>query len=297
MRQSPATAGRICVVLTVKSLMKQKKYNIVLTIAGSDSSGGAGIMADIKTCTALGVYSMGVITAVTAQNSCGVKCVAPVSARMVENQLDAILEDVRPDAVKIGMIPNTQTASVIADKLIQNKIENIVIDPVSVSTSGHALSSAKTTDVVVSCLFPISTLITPNIPEAEQIFGIDNNRPDSIYNHLFSSDINGRFAVLLKGGHAPDDTTVTDRLFTRDDNEPKCFAHPFVNTSNTHGTGCTLSSAVAAFLSRGCNLETSVALATEWLHKALTEGASYYLGKGHGPVNHIFNEIEQWKLK
>lgn len=277
--------------------MEQKKYNIVLTIAGSDPSGGAGIQADIKTCSALGVYSMSVVTALMAQNSLGVKLVEPVSAQTVAAQLDAVLEDVRPDAVKIGMIPNAATAHIIADKLTQYQLDKIVIDPVAVSTSGHRLSSPETTEIIINQLFPIATLITPNIPEAELLFSIDINQPQLIYNHFFSENNNSSFAVLLKGGHAPDDTTVIDRLFMRGKQEPLFYTHPFVNTQNTHGTGCTLSSAIAAFMARGFSIEKSIGYAVEWLDKAISKGASYYFGKGHGPVNHIFNEIEQWILK
>ncbi|MDE6403504.1 MAG: bifunctional hydroxymethylpyrimidine kinase/phosphomethylpyrimidine kinase [Muribaculaceae bacterium] len=263
--------------------MKKKKYNVVLTIAGSDPSGGAGIQADIKTCSALGAYAMSVITAITAQNSRGVIRSDGLSPDMVAAQLDAVLSDVVPDAVKIGMIPDACVAEVIADKLEKYHARNIVIDPVAISTSGHRLSACDTIEVMQSQLFPLATLITPNIPEAESIF------PD--IKTLFT------YNVLLKGGHVIGADTLTDRLYIRGNSEPIPFTHRRINTHNTHGTGCTLSSAIAAYMARGMNLETSVGNAIKWLSDAIAQGVDYTFGSGNGPVNHIHNQIEQWKSK
>ena len=270
-----------------------KKYNIVLTIAGSDSSGGAGIQADIKTCSALGVYAMSVITAVTAQNSRGVITAEALSPEIVKAQLKAVLDDLTPNAVKIGMIPNETIAKVISDVIQEYRLNNIVIDPIAKSTSGHDLSSPETRNVMMSMLFPHATLITPNLPESEQLFGLS---PENIMSY-FDDKERFTFDILLKGGHGDNCRMVTDLLLMQDRTEPVYFSHQRVNTSNTHGTGCTLSSAIASFLAMGFDVEKSVDSAIKWLSRALAEGADYSFGSGYGPVNHIFKQIEQWKLK
>lgn len=273
--------------------MEKKKYKTVLTIAGSDPSGGAGIQADIKTCCALGVYSMSVITAVTVQNSRGVTQSVALSPEVVADQLRAVLDDITPDAVKIGMIPDGDVARIISRVILEYHLHNVVIDPVAISTSGHPLSSPGTCEVMKDELFPLATLVTPNLPEAELLFGMT---PSNAWS-LFSNETDTSFDILLKGGHATGDNTVTDILLTKKYPEPICFVHQKIDTVNTHGTGCTLSSAIAGFLAHGLDLESSVGKAIDWLSRAVYEGADYSFGSGHGPLNHIFKQIEQWKLK
>ncbi|MDE5844795.1 MAG: bifunctional hydroxymethylpyrimidine kinase/phosphomethylpyrimidine kinase [Muribaculaceae bacterium] len=270
-----------------------KKYNIVLTIAGSDSSGGAGIQADIKTCCALGVYAMSVITAVTAQNSHGVRSVEALSSDIVKEQLKAVLDDITPNAVKIGMIPNADIAEIIGETIKEYELKNVVIDPVLKSTSGHDFSSNETQEVVKSLLCPLSTLVTPNLPEGELLFGLSHSNVMSYFDEKEKYPFN----ILLKGGHGNNSGTVTDMLLMNKNHEPICITHQKLSTSNTHGTGCTLSSAIASFLAMGYGIETSVNKAIEWLKCALAKGAEYSFGSGYGPVNHIFKQIEQWKLK
>ncbi|MDE5970977.1 MAG: bifunctional hydroxymethylpyrimidine kinase/phosphomethylpyrimidine kinase [Muribaculaceae bacterium] len=270
-----------------------KKYNVVLTIAGSDSSGGAGIQADIKTCSALGVYAMSVITAVTAQNTHGVVSIEELSPEIVISQLKTVLDDITPDAVKIGMIPNASIARAVCDIIKEYGLKNIVIDPVLKSTSGFEFSLKETREVLKSSLFPLASLITPNIPESSQLFDLS---PTNITSYFDNKEI-FPFDILLKGGHGDDCNMVTDLLLMRNQNKPVCFSHQRVNTSNTHGTGCTLSSAIASFLAMGFDIEKSVDSAIRWLSCALAEGADYSFGSGYGHGNHIFKQIKQWKVK
>lgn len=255
----------------------------VLTIAGSDSSGGAGIQADIKTITAHKMYAMSAITALTAQNTTGVYGIFEATPEFVAQQIDCIFEDIRPDAVKIGMVSNTEIITVIAEKLMNYKAENIVVDPVMVATSGGKLLADKSTDALITKLLPIGTLITPNIPEAEALSGFEiKDREDMLKAaEKISSFISG--AVMIKGGHLA--KTADDLLYQKGD--VRWLDGERIDNPNTHGTGCTLSSAIACNLAAGKSLYDSVASAKAYVTGALKAGLN--LGRGSGPLDHMYN--------
>lgn len=253
-----------------------------LTIAGSDSSGGAGIQADIKTITMNGVYAMSAITALTAQNTLGVFGISEVSPEFLTLQIDSVFSDIYPDAVKIGMLASKELAEVVSERLIFYKARNIVVDPVMVSTSGSKLLKNDAIEVITDKLLPISTLVTPNIPEAEILSGIkilnleDMKRAAKKISRDFSC------SVLLKGGHNvndADDLLCSNGEFTH-------FYGKRINNSNTHGTGCTLSSAIASNLAKGLDIKESIKRAKEYISGALN--AQLDLGKGSGPMMHNF---------
>ncbi|MDI3537549.1 MAG: hydroxymethylpyrimidine/phosphomethylpyrimidine kinase [Eubacteriaceae bacterium] len=254
----------------------------VLTIAGSDSSGGAGIQADIKTITVHKMYAMTVITAITAQNTTGVYEIMDVTPEIVGKQIDCIFEDIRPDAVKIGMVSSEPIIEIIAQKLKAYQAENIVIDPVMVSTSGSKLLSDDAMTSLINKLLPLGMVITPNIPEAEVLSQIKiKDEKDMITAaQIISKDIDG--AIMVKGGHLVND--ATDLLYAN--GEKHWFKSPRINTTNTHGTGCTLSSAIACNLASGMPLPESIQKAKEFLSGALEAGLN--LGKGSGPLNHMY---------
>lgn len=254
-----------------------------LTIAGSDSSGGAGIQADIKTMTANGVYAMSAITALTAQNTTGVYGIFETSSDFLANQLDCIFSDIPPDAVKTGMVPSTALIQVIADKLKQYGARNIVVDPVMVSTSGSRLISQEAVESLTKLLLPLATLLTPNIPEAEVLSGRTIDCPaDTEHAARIISEQYG-CAVLCKGGHQISDA---DDLLWRN-GTGTWFRSRRIDTPNTHGTGCTLSSAIAANLAKGYELEPAVERAKAYLSGTLA--SMLKLGKGCGPVDHLFD--------
>jgi hydroxymethylpyrimidine/phosphomethylpyrimidine kinase len=265
-----------------------KTYPTILSIAGSDSVGGAGVQADIKTCCALGVYAMTVITAITAQSTRGVVGVEPCSSEMLRKQLWTVLEDVRPDAVKIGMVPDGESALVVADAIEQFRLKNVVIDTIMVSTSGYTLGGRDYVSTLRERLIPLSTLITPNIPEAARLSGVEARDADDMHRLAAEMCRNYGTAVLLKGGHLADTDVLTDVLATTD-GEVVEMHHPLISTQNTHGTGCSLSSAIAANLANGLSLSNAVIEADKWLHMAIEAGADYLFGHGHGPINHLFN--------
>ncbi|MDE7375977.1 MAG: bifunctional hydroxymethylpyrimidine kinase/phosphomethylpyrimidine kinase [Muribaculaceae bacterium] len=256
------------------------EYIKVLSIAGSDPSGGAGIQADMKTCCAMGCYAMTAITAITAQNTLGVRDFVPVSPEMLRAQIEAVCDDIRPDAIKIGMVPSSEAAGVIADMIEKYSLERIVVDPVMVSTSGHNLSEGSAIETLVRRVFPFASVITPNIPEANAL-GSDNPATlASMYNCP---------GVLVKGGHSAHHNNMVDLLWS--DGSLHEFPVTYVDTPNTHGTGCTLSSAIACQLAMGKNVADACASAIQWLGVAIRSGANYKIGHGHGPVNHLFNII------
>lgn len=257
-----------------------------LTVAGSDCSGGAGIQADIKTMSALGVYAMSAITALTAQNTMGVTGISEVSPEFLGEQLDAVFTDIRPDAVKIGMISNPQLIEITYKKLKEYKAENIVVDPVMVSTSGARLSSHDAVRALSELLFPIAAVITPNIPEAEILSGIKINSP--LLMTEAAKIIGERFncSVLLKGGHSVEDANDILCENRKSEFEITKFEGKRIDNSNTHGTGCTLSSAIAAGLAKGLDLHEAVKAAKEYLSGALADGLD--LGHGSGPLNHMY---------
>lgn len=255
----------------------------VLTIAGSDCSGGAGIQADIKTITAHKMYAMSVITALTAQNTTGVYGVQEVTPEFVEQQFDCIFTDIRPDAVKIGMVSNAAIIKTISDKLLEYKAENIVLDPVMVATSGSKLLSDNAIDELVARLLPIADIITPNIPEAESLCGFSIKTQNEMLRAARYISKTAGNGVLIKGGHLTDSA---DDLFFVDGKEYWFTAHK-IDNPNTHGTGCTLSSAIACNLALGCSMEESIKNAKGYITGALMDGLD--LGKGSGPLNHCYN--------
>ena len=257
--------------------------NTALTIAGSDSSGGAGIQADIKTMTAHGVYAMSAITALTAQNTTGVTDIMEVTPAFLAEQLDCIFTDIYPDAVKTGMVSSSALIETIAEKLSAYHVKNIVVDPVMVATSGARLISEEAIGTLKSKLLPLATVITPNIPEAEVLSGMEiKSEADMEKAAKVICETLG-CAVLLKGGHQLND--ANDLLYQKDA-EPVWFHGKRIDNPNSHGTGCTLSSAIASNLAKGYDLETSVKYAKTYISSALA--AMLDLGKGSGPMNHAF---------
>ena len=254
-----------------------------LSIAGSDCSGGAGIQADLKTMTMNGVYAMSAITALTAQNTLGVSAIQESTPEFMKQQLDVIFEDIYPDAVKIGMVANSELIHVIADRLRFYKAKNIVVDPVMVATSGSALIKTDAVETLITELLPISTLVTPNIPEAQVLSGLSIECKEDMIKAARHIGDNYNCAVLLKGGHNIND--ANDLLYTN--GELIWFEGKRINNPNTHGTGCTLSSAIAANLAKGYALPEAVQRAKEYISDALA--AMLDLGKGSGPMNHAFD--------
>lgn len=263
----------------------------VLTIAGSDCSGGAGIQADIKTITAHKMYAMSAVTALTAQNTTGVYGIFETTPEFVASQLDCIFNDIRPDAVKIGMVSNAGIINAIAEKLSFYKAENIVIDPVMVATSGSKLLIEGASETLIARLFPLGTIITPNIPEAEALSGINilnGVNSFSQQNMLRAAEViakNTRGAVLIKGGHL--ECSADDLLFM--DGTARWFPSERIDNPNTHGTGCTLSSAIACGLAAGLTIPEAVRTAKDYVTGALQAGLK--LGKGHGPLDHMWNIV------
>jgi hydroxymethylpyrimidine/phosphomethylpyrimidine kinase len=259
------------------------KMKTALSIAGSDCSGGAGIQADIKTMTMNGVYAMSVITALTAQNTTGVTGISEVSADFLKQQMKAIFTDIRPDAIKIGMVPNAELMETITECLNAYQANNIVVDPVMVATSGSSLMKSEAVTTLKSKLLPIATLVTPNIPEAEVLSGMKIVDKDSMVNAAKYISENYGCAVLLKGGHSIND--ANDLLYA--DGQATWYHGKRIDNPNTHGTGCTLSSAIASNLAKGYDLSTSIQRAKDYISGALA--AMLDLGKGSGPMNHAFN--------
>ena len=254
-----------------------------LTIAGSDSSGGAGIQADIKTMTANGVYAMSAITALTAQNTTGVYGIMEVTPEFLANQLDCIFTDIRPDAVKTGMVSSSALIEVIAQKLTQYKAENLVIDPVMVATSGAKLISDEAIETLKGKLLGLATLITPNIAEAQVLSGMDIRTAEDMERAAKAIYEAYGCAVLCKGGHQLND--ANDLLYSKEG--VRWYQGRRIANPNTHGTGCTLSSAIASNLAKGCSLDEAVERAKAYISGALA--AMLDLGKGSGPMNHMFD--------
>lgn len=266
----------------------KKRYNRVLTIAGSDSGGGAGIQADIKAISAMGCYAASAITAITVQNTLGVQAVHPVPLDILEGQIDAVLSDIGADAVKIGMLHSAEVVNLVADMLEKYRIRNVVLDPVMVSTSGHRLIEEDAVKVLRTRLIPLVRVITPNVPEAEILAGcriVSEADFDEIARNL--SD-NGNVSVLMKAGHL-DGETVADYFYNAEDGTMTRLPSERVQTRNTHGTGCTLSSAFAAAIARGEDLTRAAISAKAYIERAIISGAEYEIGGGHGPVNHFFS--------
>ena len=253
-----------------------------LTIAGSDCSGGAGIQADLKTMTMNGVYAMSAITALTAQNTTGVRAIQESTPDFLKQQIDAVFGDIYPDAVKIGMVASSELIRVIADRLKYYDAKNVVIDPVMVASAGSSLMKQNAVQTLITELLPISTLVTPNIPEAQVLSGMTIENKEDMITAAKQIGDNYHCAVLLKGGHSIND--ANDLLYA--DRELMWFEGKRIDNPNTHGTGCTLSSAIASNLAKGYTLSESVQRAKDYISGALA--AMLDLGQGSGPMNHAF---------
>ena len=264
------------------------RYYTALTIAGSDSCGGAGIQADIKTMSALGVYAASAITAITVQNTKGVYGIQNVEPEIVKGQIEAVMEDIHPDAIKIGMVNDCDTIRAIAETLkkYQDSYQHLVIDPVMVSTSGCRLMQEDALDVFITELLPLATLLTPNIPEAEILANRKIENAEDIKAAAAAISKLGCRYVLIKGGHFDGEEKI-DYLF-EDGKQKTSYRGISVNTRNTHGTGCTLSSAITSYLAREMDMNTAIAMAKTYLSGAILAGKDIKIGEGHGPVNHFY---------
>ncbi len=263
------------------------KYNRVLTIAGSDSGGGAGIQADIKAISACGCYAASAITAVTVQNTLGVETVHPIPLDILEGQIEAVLSDIGADAIKIGMMHSAEVIEVVCKMLDRFEIRNIVVDPVMVATSGHRLIEQSAVEALKANLLPRARVITPNIPEAEILLGESITDQSQLADMARKLSMGGAVSVLLKAGHLTEDR-LTDILYNAEDDEIVELTSQRLSTPNTHGTGCTLSSAFAAMLARGMGLSEAAAAAKEYINEAIISGSQFEIGGGHGPVDHFF---------
>ena len=261
-------------------------YPRLLSIAGSDSSGGAGIQADLKTFAALGCYGMTAITAIAAQNTTGVQAIAPTAPDILQAQIDAVMSDVGCDAIKIGMVFNAESMRAVAASLRQYGVRHVVLDPVVVATAGSVLMEDSAAAVMLAELAPLCSLMTPNLDEARFLTGQNVESAEDMRAAAYQLLHTGAGAVLVKGGHLPGDT-ISDILVMADGSE-HVFADQKIHTRNTHGTGCTLSSAIAAYLALGKDLPQAVQLARVYVRAALLAGADVQTGHGYGPVNHGF---------
>ncbi|MDW7693178.1 bifunctional hydroxymethylpyrimidine kinase/phosphomethylpyrimidine kinase [Flammeovirgaceae bacterium SG7u.111] len=266
---------------------KKHTYPSVLTIAGFDGSGGAGIQADIKATSALGCYSTSVLTALPVQNTCGVKKIYPIPAQAIEDQIHAILEDIFPDAIKIGMVHTTELVDTILNTLQQYPHIPIVFDPVMVATSGHKLIEDATIQAIIEKLFPITEVITPNLDEAAILADMPIRSVEEMQVAGKKIMELGCQSVLLKGGHLP--TAQLTSLYFAKNGKVHSYDFEKFQTNNTHGSGCTLSSAIASYIARGESLENAVDLGQQYVHGAIENGKDVLIGKGNGPLNHFYN--------
>ncbi|MDR6544069.1 hydroxymethylpyrimidine/phosphomethylpyrimidine kinase [Chryseobacterium rhizosphaerae] len=267
--------------------MKKYKYPSVLTIAGFDGSGGAGIQADIKTASALGCFSTSVLTALPVQNTQGVRTIYPIPVEAVADQIKAILDDIFPDAIKIGMVHTPQLVETIVSTLSQYTRIPVVFDPVMVATSGHRLIEEETITAITEKLFPIADIITPNMDEAAILAGMKVETLEDLYTAGEKIKQLGCKSILLKGGHQ--ETSTITSLFYDEHGQYHTFETLKLNTNNTHGSGCTLSSAIAAYLAQGKNLYDSVSLGQDYVYEAIKNSIDVQTGYGNGPLNHFFN--------
>ncbi len=263
-----------------------KEYFRALTIAGSDSGGGAGIQADLKTFSALGVFGMSAITALTAQNTRVVTGIFPVPPAVIGEQIDAVMDDIGAHAVKIGMLHSPEVIETVADRLEKWHCRNIVVDPVMMSKSGDKLLRDDAVTALRERLFPLARIITPNLPEAAVLLNRHIVTSDDMPGAARDLAVLGATSVLIKGGHL-DGRTSHDVLYDTTCKKMVEFPQDRVNTKNSHGTGCTLSSAIAAGLAKGLDIEMAVKAAKQYITGALTAGADYQTGNGHGPVHHF----------
>ena len=268
-----------------------KRYYRVLTIAGSDSGGGAGIQADIKTISAMGCFATSAITAVTVQNTLGVKAVHPVPLDILEGQIDAVLSDIGTDAIKIGMLYSLEVVNIVANMIEKYQVKNIVVDPVMMSTSGYRLIEENAIEVIKHRLIPLSRVVTPNIPEAEILVGCKISSEEDFDKVARRLSHNSGVSVLLKAGHLDGDYLV-DYFYNAENGTMTTLPSKRVETQNTHGTGCTLSSAFAAALAKEDDLTLAAKSAKKYVEQAIVYGAEYKIGEGYGPINHGFNPIK-----
>ncbi len=264
-----------------------KNYPRALTIAGSDSGGGAGIQADLKTFSALGCFGMSVITALTAQNTTEVSGIYPVSPEFIGMQIDAVLSDIGADVIKIGMLHSPEVIEVVANRLKKYKCTSIVLDPVMIAKSGDKLLKDDAINALKTQLIPLATIVTPNLPEASVLLGRPVETKDMMHKACKDLSNLGCNNVLLKGGHLADNQIV-DFLQTEKDKPVIELEEKKIATKNSHGTGCTISSAIAAYMARGNDIVNSVKKAKAYITGALKSGAEYKTGKGHGPVHHFY---------
>lgn len=264
-----------------------KKYSTVLTVAGSDSGGGAGIQADIKAISATGGYAASAITAITVQNTLGVQDVMPVPVEIVRKQISSVLSDIGADAVKIGMLHNDDVIRAIKSVLIEFGVRNIVLDPVMISTSGHKLIEESAIRVLADELIPMVRVITPNIPEAEILSGERITSKEDLPRIARKLSLGGRISVMMKAGHLSD-ADVEDVFYNAEEDSITRLISARIDTVNTHGTGCTLSSAFASYLAQGYTLDNAAAAAKSYVASAIESGADYQLGHGHGPVDYFW---------
>lgn len=267
-----------------------KKYPCILSIAGSDCSGGAGIQADLKTISALGGYAATAITAITVQNTTGVRAIHAVPPIYVGGQIEVVMEDIRPEAVKIGMINDVEIVKVIADCLRRYRPRFVVFDPVMVSTSGHKLIEGSAISALTRELMPLSSLITPNLKEAEVLTGHPINKVEEMRAAAPELLKFGCEAVLLKGGHL-EGGKMCDVLQMAGEEEPHLFVSDKIESKNTHGTGCTLSSAIATFLALGYDMPQAVERAKAYVTGGINAGKDVHIGEGHGPLNHFYEPV------
>lgn len=277
------------------TIMKKYKYISVLTIAGSDSGGGAGIQADLKTFGALGCYGTSAITAVTAQNTLGVTGIHPIPAEIVQGQIIAVMDDIKPSAIKIGMVPSTELAIAIASILRAYPAIPVVFDPVMVSSSGHRLTETDTITALKTGLFARVQIITPNLDEAGILAGMKVNTIDDMKEAASRIIKKGCNAILVKGGHM-EGTGLFDVYLDKNGLE-KVFRSTAIETRNTHGTGCTLSAAIASFIAMGDGIITAISKAKVYVHQAIDHGKDVQIGNGHGPLNHFFDPRNLFKYE
>lgn len=271
--------------------MNQRTYHRVLTIAGSDSGGGAGIQADLKTIAAHGCYGASVITALTAQNTLGVTGIHAVPVDFVAAQMDAVLGDIGADAVKIGMLFSPELIRTVAQGLVRHGVETVVLDPVMVAQSGDKLLQDEAIDALKSELIPLATLITPNLPEASVLLNREIATQEAALKALAELAAMGCANVLVKGGHLESGDS-DDTLYLGPEGRVVTLPGVRIQTRNNHGTGCTLSSAIASNLARGEDVETAVRHAKEYISGAIRAGSTYDIGQGHGPVHHFYRFFE-----
>lgn len=277
--------------------MKKYKYPAVLTIAGSDSGGGAGIQADLKTFSALGCFGTSAITAITVQNTLGVTGIHSIPPEVVQAQIKAVLDDIKPRSIKIGMVHSAELVRAIAITLTDYRQITVVLDPVMVATSGDKLMQDDTIAVLKKALFPLAEVVTPNLDEAQILAGIPIENLDDMKKAAQLILKTGCRSVLVKGGHLKGSKLYD--VYQHQDGSEQVFESAAIATNNTHGTGCSLSSAIAAYLTQGLNLLQAISAAKTYVHQAIETGKDVKTGEGNGPLNHFFNpqQLQKYELE